>query len=455
MGVRVRVLRGATTAVATAALSVAFAVAFGWLAPCAAAQGVLDVPEAHLKFTMPPIEKASLAQSGDPACVRRLHGLFHGKRITVEVHVLPIRKYGFSEPAEVIDQREKDFAEQAHETLAFSERTELTGSFGALTYAELAVGSLAGGDKSDPPETVAMLTWMVDEAACAIEISLAPVGTADDVKELHDALTKGVVVEGKPRDPRWSDAEATARWERDVPEKARKNPLKPPLRTAHYIVLTNSAGGALFGKKMEENYEKIRATFPFPERKGRRLMPIFLFRSKDEYLDFCTQMHAGGPGSKGHAYKDYYATWYESPNDPVHIHEATHQIFKNRLGLNGGGSWFQEGLAEYMCTRREERNVMAQSVAKGKARHLKQFLAIERLLSGSQTEAQDNYIEASLLIEFLRESKETKGKFMDFVEKVGSAPRGSMSEIEKAIHASLGWSIDEFDAAFTKYCVKR
>jgi hypothetical protein len=259
----------------------------------------------------------------------------------------------------------------------------------------------------------------------------------------------------KPCDPRWSDAEVKERWERDVPLKARKDPMRPADRTAHYLIMTNSAGGALFAKKMEENYEKIRAVFPFSEGEGSRLMPVFLFRSKEDYLAFCEQMHAGGPGSKGHAYRDYYATWYESPNDPVHIHEATHQILFNRLGLSGGGSWFQEGLAEYMSTHRDDRNAMAQCVAKGKAKHMKEFIAIPVLLSGGQTEAHDNYIEASLLIEFLRESDPTKAKFPVFLEKVGSARRSSLPEVEKAIETSLGWSIDQLDEAFAKYCIKR
>jgi hypothetical protein len=183
-------------------------------------------------------------------------------------------------------------------------------------------------------------------------------------------------------------------------------------------------------------------------------MPVFLFRSKEQYDDFCATMKAGvGGASKGHAWKDYYATWYESPNDPVHIHEATHQIFRNRLGLSGGGSWFQEGLAEYMCTRRDDRNVLAQNVAKGKATHLKEFVQIPQLIAGAS--AEQNYLEAALLIEFLRESKETKEKFAAFVEKVGQAQRGSLSQIETALHDSLGVSLDQLDQDFTKYCVKR
>jgi hypothetical protein len=425
---------------------------FGWLSSLAFAQGDLAAPEASLTLKLPAIEKATLAQPKDPDLVRHLVGQLDGKRIELFVWVLPIEKLGLSEPSELVDDRQKQLSE-GDRSLDFSEREELSGSYGALTYADYALGEISRGGAAK--STFATLAYMTDKAACSIEITVEPPASQDDVAALRKSLKQGVLVAGKPRDPRWSDAEVNARWERDVPPKARKDPLKPPDRTAHYLIMTNSAGGALFAKKMEENYEKIRAVFPFPERKGRRLMPVFLFRSKEDYLAFCEQMHAGGPGSKGHAYKDYYATWYESPNDPVHIHEATHQIFRNRLGLSGGGSWFQEGLAEYMCTKKDERNVLAQNVAKGKAKHLQEFVKIPRLLTGDQTEAHDNYLEAALLIEFLRESKETKAKFGDFVQKVGAAPRNSPSELDKALHDALGMSVDELDKAFTTYCIKR
>ena len=94
-------------------------------------------------------------------------------------------------------------------------------------------------------------------------------------------------------DPRWTDAEAHARGEDSVHEEARE--------------------------------------------------PVMGFCTKEQYVDFparntrMSPLKAAQP--KGHAYKDYYATWYESPNDPVHIHEATHQILSNRPELPGGGSW--------------------------------------------------------------------------------------------------------------------
>ena len=88
--------------------------------------------------------------------------------------------------------------------------------------------------------------------------------------------------------------------------------------------------------------------------------------------------------SKGHAWRDYYATYYDSPVDPVHIHEMTHQLFANRLHLNGGGSWFQEGVAEDICTSKNDRNVTASQVKKGRHVPLPEFVKIPSLLYSSQ-----------------------------------------------------------------------
>jgi hypothetical protein len=68
--------------------------------------------------------------------------------------------------------------------------------------------------------------------------------------------------------------------------------------------------------------------FPFTEVAWQRLMPVFLFKDFDGYVAFGKKQGMEDVAdTKGHAWKDYYATYYDSPNDPVHIHEATHHGF--------------------------------------------------------------------------------------------------------------------------------
>jgi hypothetical protein len=139
-----------------------------------------------------------------------------------------------------------------------------------------------------------------------------------------------------------------------------------------------------------------------------------------------------------------------------------HQIFQNRLFLGGGGSWFQEGLAEYVETSANARNEVANLVKKGKHMPLAEFLGLKSLLWSSDTdrkeggsEAADLYKQAALLIEFLRESKWGKGKFERFVQVVGRAPRGDVAKLRALFQELYGVSVEQLDQEFQAYCAKR
>ena len=428
--------------------------------PIARAQSKVDVPAAGLTLELPPIDGFEATPAETQTLERWMFGMLGGKQLTLEVWLLPAKEYRCGDPADVVDFMQAYFRDE-RKTTAFAslEREEIEGSFGARTYAEFAHASFVPAGDGAQESSLLMLGTVVEKGSCCVSISLEPKASADELKLLRDALTKGATFAGKPPDPRWTDAEAKARWEADVPVAARKDELRPPIRTAHYIVLTNSAGGALFAKKMEENYAKIRATFPFPERKGRRLLPVLLFRSDEQYQLFCkAAFKESMTVSKGHAWHDYYATSYESPNDPVHIHESTHQLFINRIRRGHGGSWFQEGLAEYMCTDRVAIAAAALQAVKGRMPRLAELMKIDDLIggwsggAGTHVDGNTLYTLASLLIEFLHESKETKAKFAAFVDRVGGvAPECAAA----AVQESLGMSVDELDKKFTQYCLKR
>ena len=194
-------------------------------------------------------------------------------------------------------------------------------------------------------------------------------------------------------------------------------------------------------------------------------MPVFLFKTSDEYFEFYSKI-AGitiedAKRSKGHSWRDYYATWYDAPGDPVHIHEATHQIFSNRLGLGGGGSWFQEGVAEYMSTKPGDRSAAAGQVKRGKHVPLAQFITIPSLLMSADKDApggdkgQENYEEAAVLIEFLRESKWAKERFPAFLTRIGHIARDDPAEIESAIQDVYGVDLAGLEQRWTEYCKKR
>jgi hypothetical protein len=434
----------------------------------ARAQEPVEVPELGLTFEFPKVPRFEERKVEQKRRLRRFVGDIDDKKFEVGIWFKPREEYDFQLPEDLVDEKERNSSKKdASYSVRFEQRETVNRAFGVLPYAELATGRLEVTGDHPVHATFLMLAFVAEAGAASIDVIVEPAASPAEIATLKDALAHGASVSGKLIDPRWTDEEAKARWEKDVPPKARKDEMKPPQRTAHYIVLTNSASGALFGKKMEENYAKVQAIYPFKDRKFQRLLPIFLFRSKEQYDEFCLVHAKWFAGvSAGHAKDDYYATSYESPNDPTHLHEATHQIMFNRIGIWGGGSWFQEGLAEFMSTSRDDRGTVARLVAKGTTMKLKEIMKLEQLIGGGfdaktgGARTRELYLESALLTEFLRESPQTKGSFPAVLDEVGSIPRSSLKNgnlipIEKALKSTLDWSIDDLEKAFTQYCLKR
>ncbi len=389
--------------------------------------------------------------------------------LDIQLWAMPAERFGFEEPEDVIDVLLYNLREvrDGDSSFSFSEQGVVQGSLGIPGYA-----STARGDLRDPEGTKVLGTrfymgGIVTGFGYSLEVIATPPPADDDVKIIQEFFEKGVTYKGVKRDPKWTDAEAKARWESDVPTKLAKE-LAQVVRTEHYIILTNSGGrgaGEKFGEQMEKNYQAILKTFPFKDAPGRRLMPIFLFTNSDDYYEFFAKQFKTdveeARKSKGVAYGDWYATYFEAKNDPVHIHEGTHQIFRNRMRLPGGGSWFQEGVAEYMATSKNDRNVAANTVKKGKHTALVDFVKIKSLLFSAKEdkkggdEAAGHYELAALLIEFLHESKFGKDKFQDFVHTVGLAARNSPAAIERAVKSVYGTDLAGLDKQWVEYCKQR
>ncbi|MCE9595787.1 MAG: hypothetical protein K8S98_16480 [Planctomycetes bacterium] len=371
----------------------------------------------------------------------------------------------FVEPEDVSDLGEFNVRPLAKDAPAFRyERTETpTGKFGLAPFASLGIGDqrAAGGEVR---ARVYQLGALLEQGGYLIDVRCQPPPNAEGEAQLLAFLKTGVVYRGKVGDGSWTEAEIEARWKRDAPDDVVADHEKP-IVTEHYLILGNSSGGKLFAKKMEEAYATIQKTYPFAEVKGRKKMPVFLFRTPEQYYAYYVKVAntslENAKRSKGHAWKDYYATWYEAPNDPVHIHEATHQIFANRLHLSGGGSWFQEGVAEYIETKPGDRSAAATSVKKGRYTKLAQFMQIESLLGSADEnapggdQAADHYKQAAVVIEFARESKFGKERFDRFLVAVGRVRSDELADIEAAIRSVYGVDLAGFEAEFVKYCQKR
>ncbi|MHC4846353.1 MAG: hypothetical protein ACYTCU_09345, partial [Planctomycetota bacterium] len=158
---------------------------------------------------------------------------------------------------------------------------------------------------------------------------------------------------GKPdmkRTLEWTDRAIQARIESVFVEEAWKK--VDVVKSKHYLVLTDGGAGKKFGKILDnEIYRGFFKFYDLDMPKAHRPLFVYLFNTREAYIDFLIR-HLGfakdqAEKTGGIAYRDYYATSYTSPRDPTHFHECAHQIMSNLLGLGGGGSWYQEGVATY------------------------------------------------------------------------------------------------------------
>ena len=137
--------------------------------------------------------------------------------------------------------------------------------------------------------------------------------------------------------------------------------------------------------------------------------------------------------------------------------------FRNRLHLRGGGSWFQEGVAEYISTPPNELSYLKGLVKRGKHVPMEDFVVIRSLLMSADqsrvtggSQASDNYAQAASVIEFVRHSKWSQGKFDEFLHTIGSARRGDRELIDVALKSVFaGEGLERFEQEYVKYWTKR
>jgi hypothetical protein len=368
-------------------------------------------------------------------------GKWPGSEVSVELRMFPMKEYEIQAPEEVaqfIAACYSDPKQKGDPDFDYAETEIAPGPYGWMPYASLCQGRLPSPTKNEGE--VYVLGSVLETAAYALTLEARPPlddATRDRVRAF---LRKGIRARCRTMRPDWTDEEVAARWG-GKPAKV--------IRTEHYLIMTNASAGNLFAKKMEECYSTIREVFPFTEVQGRRLMPVFLFRDENEYVEYCCNVAEMSTqearATKGHAWKDYYATYYDSPNDPVHIHEATHQIFENRLFLSGGGSWFQEGVAEYMCTSRSARRTRARPLAtKDTGPRLAALVRHEELPG-------NDYALAASIIEFLRESKDVRDRFPVFLRRVGGLRESTPAVVIQTLESVYGTDLKSIEAGWIKY----
>ena len=425
-------------------------------------------PKLGLTVAPPPLE----ALHFEPNSKGQVRGTWTGTLGSVQVDatllLLPSSEFGFREATDVVTlvlENLRNAKRKGDSSFQWETKKLVRGAYGFAPYAQITSGPIR--ENTRIIGTRFLLGGLLKDAGYAIAVDARPVPGETQAQAIFDWLEKGVTYAGELRESKWTEAEVKQRWEQFAPPVAIKK-FDPPVRTAHYIILSDTGNPNTtkkFGEEMEKNYAAIKKVYPFEEVVGQSLMPVFLFRTKEEYSEFYMKIagisRESADQSKGHAWKDYYATYFDANKDPVHIHEATHQIFGNRLALDGGGSWFQEGVAEYMSSAKNDRNIVASKVKKGRAVPLVEMMKTESLLYSAEEDvsgedkADSAYTQAALFIEFLRESKWGAPKFLDFVHAVGMTPDNDIEAIERAIKGVYGVDLAQLDAKWIEHCKKR
>ena len=390
---------------------------------------------------------------------------WHGKRGESEVDVLvldyPSEDAVMVEPEDVTDRLRFAYRKDPEANTRLVETKLLDGKFGSAPYAHLLRFDVYDG--TDAVGELFCLGGLYDGGGYAVEVRCNPTLEGEAREEFLEFLTEGVEYQGKERDHEWSEEEVEARMERDFTPQMLEERLRA-FRTKHYIVLGNASGAKAFGKKLEEYYKLIQKTFGFPEQKGRRLMPVFLWRTRDDYLDFTVKTtnweRQKAAATAGFAYKDYYTTTYDSPESPTHIHELTHQLMKNRLRMVGGGSWFHEGAAVYLeavYSNSENANMFTEGRRQPKAGpgeriDFKTLMSTQTLAFGENGSAGQAYNTAGTITWFVNKDKRTKDKFLEYMFAMSETDRvGDFEGIETALRKIYDIDLETFEQWYLEF----
>ncbi len=188
-------------------------------------------------------------------------------------------------------------------------------------------------------------------------------------------------------------------------------------------------------------------------------MTIFLHRTRGGYL--AAALRSGLPREQaeamdGHAWHRFYRTWYAAPRDPIHAHEATHQLMAAVYGLDGGGPWLQEGLAQWVEAafdrtdlRRAARNILKRT--KGSA--LDRLFDAETFLHRGGGETPELYRLAGSLLAFLAEGGAKR--LRAFVLHCGVLPFARRDLLAAAIQAALDQRPAELEAAWRAWALAK
>ncbi len=275
--------------------------------------------------------------------------------------------------------------------------------------------------------------------------------TKEQVEERLESTRNGLLQKVMPKKYR-GKASAERKWLRKF----------QAVQSDHYLLFTNgpTATCKKFAVTLEDLYGTIKKALPFKDRD--HLLVCYIFKSKEEYYQFCTEVTGWtakqAEGTAGHANANYYATYYQSPRAPVVYHEATHQVVGACLRVTGVGSWFQEGMAVYfekILTNGKPEADMRQAFKRGEYYSLPKFMALKSLLFDEAGNGRRSYAHSGAIVDFMLNTKldPVKGKFEEFLAQArkGRGFGRGLKTSTKLVKDVYGLSLEEFEALWKRH----
>jgi hypothetical protein len=435
--------------------------------------GSTVVPYKELSFTLtlPPLDPVEQKDLGEH-CAGEWTGKYKNSDVHFRLYIEKNENDDFVEPEDVVEGMRDVVtgpdAERAGEDAGTRFTVSAIKSVSAAAGASpiVAFVTMKAWRKDDPNTEglVVLASGILAANAWLVRADVWPAPAAEDATAFVAAVQKCVAYEGKPRDPKWTDDEALAFWKKIAPTGTDKK-YEKPLRSEHFIVMTNSPAPAPYVKKLETKYAAIRKLLPFEDVKGRRLLPILLFRTDDDFQTFYRRvyhMETKDEVTEGSVVLDkYLATSLDNNDDREDVIDLMRLCLYNRQHAHGGGSWFHYGMRAYAATKPKERFEALHAVKNGK------FTPLDTMLDEAAWDKQDKHYEkrgttkeadfwlqSALWMEFLHDGPFPKDAFARFVETVGTIPDGERARIREAIETIFGADVDTLQKKWVEYFSK-
>lgn len=437
----------------------------------AAAASTVAFEDLEIELTLPKLAEMSQATPELDTCKGEWRGKLGSCEARVQLFVLGRSDYDFFEPEDVVETwrdtiRDPDEdGEGKHHQFTFEPTRSIAALAGCTPILATVQGSKTSKTDAAQKYALVLVGSLLPKHGWLVRADVSPPPDADTLRAFVAELEKCVTYKGKPCDPKWTEDEARAYWQRIAPESTWKK-FEKPTRTKHFIVLTNSTSPGPFVKKLEGWYESIAKIVPVDELAGRKLLPIVLFRTDDDFQNFYRAYYKMEQKDEVQdvsiAVGDWIATSCDYDNEYQHMFDVTTQLLTVRARASDGNQWFRLGLCHYAARKPRERSAAYKAVKKGRYSSLSKLFDNgiwdeqyrERDMTGTSEET-SYWDQGALWMEFLHTGPWPKDSFARFVRTVGSIPQTDDAAIRAALESIYGMDLTALEKKWVQFCSKK